>query len=126
MRGIPSRISQPPRFYMYPGPHIDQSWLGKCAGFSQLRASPLNERLAEVEMHEALRRHPQRVENANDAQLFYVPIWEVSSWHLGDCNGTSHKQRMLDAARALLAAPSYRARNGRPAGFDHFAVRSQP
>jgi len=44
----------------------------------------------------------------------------VTSFRIGDCNGTTHPGRMLRAANALRASPYYAARS--PKGFDHFVV----
>ena len=41
--------------------------------------------------------------------MFFVPIWEVTSFYMGECNGTDHHQRMRQASLALRAALSQRS-----------------
>ena len=107
-------------FYMYTGPALDFGWMRACAGFAELRRTAYRERLGEVEMRDLLERHPQRTRRPREATLFFVPIWEVTSFRIGECNGTTHARRMSRAATALRASPHYAARN--PKGFDHFVV----
>eukprot|EP00966_Prymnesium_polylepis_P018186 419568-Prymnesium_polylepis.1 len=107
-------------FYMYTNPALDFGWMRECAGFAELRRTWYRERLGEVSMRDQLERHPLRTRRPREAALFFVPIWEVTSFRIGDCNGTTHPGRMLRAANALRASPYYAARS--PKGFDHFVV----
>ena len=40
-----------PRFYMYPMPELDHSWLRHCSGFEKLRLSVNDSNTAEVGVH---------------------------------------------------------------------------
>jgi len=53
------------------------------------------------------------VRDPSRAQLFYVPIWTVTSAVVGACNGTTHAGRMVAARDALLASPWWRRFYGR-------------
>ena len=112
---------------MHDGAALDHGWLRSCAKFEQLQQSAYNERLAEVYMRDALAVHPWRTWSTEDAALIYVPIWEVVSWAVGECNGTTHAQRMSAAAQALRSSPFFgkrRTRKHQPAGFNHVFVSS--
>ncbi|KAL1529056.1 hypothetical protein AB1Y20_000019 [Prymnesium parvum] len=111
-----------PSFFMYTSPELDFSWLRGCDGFAALLRTSYRERLAEVELHASLAAHERRVVSAHEAKLFYVPVWELASFRVGACNGTTHAGRMARAARALRAAPAYSL--GSPRGTDHFMVSS--
>ena len=122
-------------FYMYDDPALDHGWLRHCANFPSMRASAYNERLAEVYVRDALAIHPWRTSDPSAASLVYVPLWEVVSFNVGECNGTTHAQRMARAAAALRSAPAIFARQsqlepeatGRRQirfGFDHLFVSS--
>ena len=111
-------------FYMYEGPELDFGYLRHCAGFTELQRSAYNERLAEVYLRDALANHPWRTRSAAAARLLYVPVWEVVSFNVGECNGTSHVERMARAAKALRAAPTFRSHGSRPAGYDHILASS--
>lgn len=117
------RASEPPQFYLYgdaPGESaLDFSWLRGCAGFSQMLRTSAREQLAEVFLHDLLRKHASRTSDAADAVLFYVPVWVHVSNFVGTCNGTTNRDRMSLAAAALKASPLFRSRNGQPPGFDH-------
>jgi hypothetical protein len=91
----------PPLFYMYEEPALDFGWMAGCSGFNALHQSPFGERLAEVRMRELLADSRWRTRDPALAVLFYVPIWEVVSFKLGACNGTTHSGRMAAARRAL-------------------------
>lgn len=69
---------------------------------------------------QVLQRHPARTFNSSAASLFFVPIFEYSSYYIGDCNGTTHRTRMEVAEKALRSAAPYQ-RNG---GVDHFFATS--
>lgn len=116
---MPAQLD-PPLFYMYEGRELDFGWMRHCPAFDSMRSSPFNERLAEVEMRELLSRSRWRTRDPAKALLFYVPIWEVVSFKLGSCNGTTHAGRINAAFLALMNAPTFRPRHGRKAGHDHF------
>ena len=69
---------------------------------------------------QVLRRHPSRTLDPSSASLFFVPVYEYTSYSIGDCNGTSHRERMEAAEAALRAEVTY-SRNG---GADHFFATS--
>ena len=54
--------------------------------FAQMQRSAYNERFAEVYVRDTLAVHPWRTRIAADATLIYVPIWEVVSFSVGECN----------------------------------------
>lgn len=108
----------PGSFFMYTDPALDHGWLRHCPGFEELQAGVRAERLGEVQMRDVLSRSPWRVSDPSAAQLFYVPLWEYASYALGQCNGTSHTQRMARAADALRASPQF----ARSRGADHVWV----
>ena len=101
-----------PKFWVYSGA-LNQSWLRGCTGFDELEQSTATEKLGEVRLYDALARHPLRTHNASEAALFFMPLWEYSSWVLGTCRGSTHAERMTDAAAALAASPHWRRRFGR-------------
>ena len=111
-----------PRFYMYTSPQLDFGWLRFCKGFEEMMRTPYHERLGEVHMRDLLESHPWRTRQAHEALLFFVPVWEVASFRLGTCNGTTHDSRMARAGDALKASPHFRGPRGRRPGFDHFIV----
>ena len=136
-------------FFMYSGAELDHEWLRNCPRFEEMRRSAYNERLAEVYIRDALAQHPWRTFRAEEAKLIYVPVWEVVSFNVGDCNGTTHSQRMLNTAAALQNSAIFGSRKGgrarskasraggvsrvdraqepeslRPNGFSHFMVSS--
>ena len=111
-----------PAFYMYTGPELDFGWMRSCNGFAERMRTWYHERLGEVHMRDLLENHPWRTHRAADATLFFIPVWEIVSFRIGDCNGTTHSGRMARAARALKDSPYFRARGQRRAGFDHFIV----
>ena len=115
VRGLPIR------FFMYEGRQLDHGYLRHCPGFEHMQHSAYNERLGEVYLRDSLAVHPWRTRSPSEATLFFVPIWEIVSFNVDECNGTTHKQRMAMAAAALLSAPSYRKPRlaKRPPGFDH-------
>ena len=86
------RSANPVPFYMYEGVALDHGWLRDCSGFKRLQKSAFNERLGEVYIRDALEHHPWRTRDPNRATLVYVPLWEVVSFTIGECNGTSHSQ----------------------------------
>ena len=75
---------------MYEGNALDHGWLRHCAAFDALRKSAFNERLAEVYLRDALAVHPWRTWSPVLATVVYVPLWEVTSFSVGECNGTTH------------------------------------
>ena len=77
-----------PPFYVYEHPALDFSWMREsCADFAQLRRQAYNERLGEVAMTDLLKRAPQRTWRPSEARLFFVPVWEFTSYTIGQCNG---------------------------------------
>jgi hypothetical protein len=119
--GVSAVRGLPIRFFMYEGRQLDHGYLRHCPGFEHMQHSAYNERLGEVYLRDSLAVHPWRTRSPSEATLFFVPIWEIVSFNVDECNGTSHKQRMAMAAAALLSAPSYRKPRlaKRPPGFDH-------
>lgn len=113
---IPSGL----RFYVYDDAALDQSWLAQCEGFRELKESAEGEGMQESNLYRVLKSHPYRTRNANEAALFYIPIWEYSSFRLGNCSGTTHVSRMQLAANVLRASPHFRRSFGR----DHFWASS--
>merc|ERR1719272_1102919 len=84
-------------------------------------------------MTDLLKRAPQRTWRPSEARLYFVPVWEFTSFTIGQCNGTSHLGRMALAATALRASPHFRAMDDgmpkqaqhegrRRAGFDHVVL----
>ena len=100
----PSNSTIPP-FYMYTQRALDHSWLRQCSGFAVLRHSVNDSNTAEVGVHKVLHRHPSRTSDPTAAALFFVPVFEYSSYYIGDCNGTTHRSRM-EAADAALRSGS--------------------
>ena len=107
-------------FFMYTGRALDHSWLRACPAFAPLRHSVNDSNTAEVGVHKLLRRHPLRVTDPSAATLFYVPIFEYTSYTIGECNGTTHRSRMEAARDELLASPAWLRRGG----ADHFFATS--
>jgi hypothetical protein len=92
-------VRQPPvRFFMYEGPELDHGYLRHCPGFELMQHSAYNERLGEVYLRDSLAVHPWRTRSPSEATLFFVPIWEIVSFNVDRCNGTTHRQRMTRAA----------------------------
>eukprot|EP00908_Phaeocystis_cordata_P027405 Transcript_9970.p2 GENE.Transcript_9970~~Transcript_9970.p2 ORF type:complete len:457 (-),score=156.64 Transcript_9970:30-1400(-) len=113
-----------PPFYLYEGDALDFSWMRElCPGFGELRRQAYNERLGEVAMTDLLKTAPQRTRRPEEASLFFVPVWEFTSFSLGPCNGTTHRQRMARAAAALQASPHFRAGAWPGAAFGRAADR---
>ena len=106
-------------FYMYVGRALDHGWLRSCPGFDALLSTAFAERLAEVHLRDQLAVHPQRTRRPEEASLFYIPLWDVVSATLGDCNGTTHAQRMRRSSQALRASPWFRPKGSSAAGWDH-------
>lgn len=113
-------VSPPPQFYIYNTPDLDHSWLRTCERFAVLRHSVNDSNTAEVGVHKVLHRHAARTYNPAAASLFFVPVYEYSSYSIGNCNGTTHRSRMEAAATALSASESYQ----RHGGADHFFATS--
>ena len=94
-----------PQFFMYNHPALDHSWMRHCPGFNVLRHSVNDTNTAEVGVHKVLHRHALRTHDPAAAGLFFVPVFEYSSYYLGDCNGTTHRGRMEAAENALRSSP---------------------
>ena len=71
-------------------------------------------------MRDALLQSELRVRDPAQALLFYVPVFEFASAHLGACGNTSHGTRMAAANTALLASPWWQRHGGR----DHLLASS--
>ena len=113
--------SSSPTVYIYEQPELDHGWLRSCSGFDQIRLSSQNDNLAEVGMRAALLQSEARVLDPAQALLFYVPVFEFASAHLGACgNSSSHAARMAAANAALLASPWWQRHRGR----DHLLASS--
>ena len=97
---------------MYSGPALDHSWLRHCPGFNVLRNSVNDSNTAEVGVYKVLRRHPSRTWDPKAAKLFYVAVFEYSSYYIGNCNGTTHRGRMEAAEQALRASAAFAAHGG--------------
>ena len=118
---------------MHTDPALDHGWLRHCPGFALLARSAYNERLAEVYVRDALAVHPWRTDDPAQATIFYVPLWEVVSFNVADCNGTTHQERMSRAAVVLRQSKHFARRSGlvhadprvtRHPGFNHLVVSS--
>lgn len=105
-------------FYMYTGPNLDFSWLGKCPKFDSNVYSSHDLNYAEVAAYQHLASHPWRLNDSRAALLFYVPLWEYTSYTIGNCLNTSHAGRMRRAAHALRSLAPWQRKNG----SDHFFV----
>mmetsp|Transcript_22924 Transcript_22924/g.58297 ORF Transcript_22924/g.58297 Transcript_22924/m.58297 type:complete len:479 (+) Transcript_22924:35-1471(+) len=107
-------------FFMYADRSLDHSWLAECSGYHEVRNGVRMQNTAEVGAAKVLRRHPMRVQDPNDALLFFVPVLTyVSKWISAPCGNTSsHRQRMAAAAASLSSSPQWQRFQGR----DHFFV----
>ena len=107
-------------FYLYTHPSLDFSWLSSCDRYAVLRNSVNDSNTAEVGVRNVLVHNPYRTLDPSQASLFYVPIFEYSSYSVGDCNGTTHRGRMEAAAAALKSSAAFQ----RHGGADHFFATS--
>lgn len=107
-----------PRFYMYTSEALDHQWLRSCTGFDELFQSSQRENLGEVHFRAQLATHPARVLDPEQATAFFVPVFEYASYSLGECNGTSHRLRMVKARDELTLSEYWKRRRG----VDHFFV----
>ena len=108
-----------PTFYMYDSWELDHTWLEQCEGFSALELSSSDLNLGEVRARRVLSDHSARVLKMEEAQLFYVPVYEFASVMLNfTCNGTTHRSRMQRANAALRASVAWQSSGG----TDHFSV----
>ena len=105
-------------FYMYTSRALDHDWLISCAGFDDFLHNSQGENLGEVHVRSLLMQHPARVLDPQQAEAFFVPVFEYTSFALGVCNGTSHRQRMTAARDALTASEHWKRRHG----LDHVFV----
>mmetsp|Transcript_35308 Transcript_35308/g.88064 ORF Transcript_35308/g.88064 Transcript_35308/m.88064 type:complete len:475 (-) Transcript_35308:172-1596(-) len=80
----------------------------------------VGEGMQEANLYEALREHPLRTYKASKAKLFYLPIWEYTSFRLGECNGTDHTRRMLALNKSIRRSFYFIRSSGR----DHFWASS--
>lgn len=118
----PLRI--PPTFYMYEGPTF--SWaerLVACytekhhhppwalptgnASLAELGPAPPVDLSHSLWLHAALTSHRRRTRTAADATLYVVPAYGSLSEAVGLCDGTSHIQRMTDAAATLKGTEEF-------------------
>ena len=109
-----------PTVFVYEQSELNHGWLKACDGFEKIRISSQNDNLAEVGMREALLASELRVRDPAQALLFYVPVFEFASAHLGTCGNTTHTTRMAAANTALLASPWWKRHGGR----DHLLASS--
>ena len=109
-------------FYQYEGRALNHGWLHNCAGFHALRHGASDRFIQEQGLTHSLRHSAHRVRDPSRAQLFYVPIWTVTSAVVGACNGTTHAGRMAAARAALLASPWWLRFYGR----DHVWSNGRP
>ena len=126
-------------FFMYDQPELDHGWIKTCDGFAELAHSVASEKLAEVGLHSQLIHHPLRVRNPAKAAIFYLPIFEATSYLLGEqpparrlrnCTVAgkavpsallrSHHSRMAAAAAVLAVSPHWQ----RCRGCDHVFLSS--
>lgn len=107
-------------FFMYTERSLDHHWLANCSGFREVRHGVRMQNTAEVGAYKVLRHHELRVRDPALAALFFVPIYPyVSKYVTAPCHGSaSHRERMRDAAAALMATPQWKRFGGR----DHFFV----
>ena len=80
---VPESPARSLPFYYYADVALDHSWLRGCTGFDAIQQSTRNERMAEVPLSDLLRVHPQRTTDPSRARLFFVPVWEFTSFSLG-------------------------------------------
>ena len=125
------RAVAPIPYFVYTDRALDHGWLRHCDGFDALRRSAYNERFAEVYVRDALMTHSWRTDDPTKALLVFVPIWEIVSFNVGECNGTTHTDRMAAAAAALKRSPLFKQASGRQSGkvhskpgFNHMMVSS--
>ena len=53
--------------------------------------------LTQVAMTDLLKRSPQRTWRPSEARLYFVPVWEFTSFTIGQCNGAPpHRPRTPD------------------------------
>ena len=89
-----------------------------CPVFQRLVASHEDLNLGELAVYNALRTHRWRTRNASAAILFYIPLWEYTSYRTGHCQNTTHVSRMNAFASALTSSEHWR----RHEGADHFFI----
>jgi len=81
--------------------------------------------MGEVWFHKAMQVHPWRVNDPEDANLFYIPMYPVLSRKVQDeepqgrCHGLTHTERMDAAVGYLTGKSSYFHRLG---GSDHLLI----
>eukprot|EP00965_Chrysotila_dentata_P247890 6208022-Pleurochrysis_carterae.AAC.4 len=99
-------------FYLYDSPPISMEWLRACESATSLKGS-VSEWMGDVAVHDALKHHEWRTRNPAGAQLFFMPFYEWTSLSVGECNGTTHAERMASAATAIQTSSQYQASGGR-------------
>ena len=87
-------------FYQYEGRALDHGWLHSCAGFHALRHGASDRFIQEQGLTHSLRHSAHRVRDPSRAQLFYVPIWTVTSAVVG------HTRRRTAVASISRASSS--------------------
>lgn len=126
--------------YVYDVPELDFSPVVRCYqkqyGFSpwQHEREESAQNTGEIWLHQALLRHPWRVLDPDEADVFYVPLYAVTSQILdwGDqngppvgtrikrrCEGYTHSERMDNAVDFLATRSRHFVRFG---GADHAFV----
>lgn len=58
-------------------------------------------------LHEQLMTHPARTPLLAQARVMVVPFWITESFVIGDCNGTTHLQRISDLFRTLSKTEAF-------------------
>lgn len=104
---------QAPPFFIYQNAEFNQTDVLQC--WTRWR---LDDQAAEVRMVQLLEIHPSRVYDESLARLFIVPLFPYVSYIAGNCHGSSHTDRMVQAVRTLMRLPSF-IRHG---GNDHALV----
>ena len=100
-------------FYIYDHAAVNHTGLLEC-----WPAWPYEDQAAEVRMLRLLLHHPARTHDAEQAELFVVPVLPYVSYLAQRCHGTTHERRIARAA-AYLRRSRYFKRNG---GRDHLLV----
>lgn len=126
----PSRVN----VYIYDNPALDHSKLINCYRRINNGVPPwqdereeLAQNMGEIWLHRALLIHPWRVIDPEKADVFFVPMYPILSFHLrgstgmNTCSGSTHEDRMTDAVEFLEEKSLYFKRFG---GADHVIVCS--
>ena len=103
-------ILQPPKFYMYSSAELPlfHEQLSECIKRSGRFNILDDQHTTGYWLHQQLVTHSARVQKAEEAALFVIPIWMKVSWMIGVCNGTDHLSRVELALKALNATRHFR------------------